>query len=258
MQQRPNRPATLLVLVAAALTAMLVPVAAGAAPTGPAPQAAPQATLVRTHVFLPGPAAARDAAGKTQPKANCTTAGTATSTAYTLTGFTSTVADRTARLNLATVPSSVSGGAVTAISGAFAAWTTAEPAAPGFTVDTTSPMVTRQTANRHTDVLFGSTPGSAIAVTYTWRWSDGQYESDTVFSSRLAWRNLGEEGNGCYPDQPFYDLQNIATHEFGHIYGLDHPAGDRFATMYSYGYTGETLKRSLAPSDIAGITSLYP
>jgi len=257
MQQRPNRPAIVLVLAAVALTAMLVPVAAGAAPTGPAPQAAPQATLVRTDVFLPGPAA-RDAAGKTQPKANCTNAGTATSTAYTLTGFTSTVVDRTARLNLATAPSSISAGdATAAVTGAFEAWRAAEPAAPGFTVDTTGPMVTRQTANRHTDVLFGSTPGSAIAVTYTWRWSDGQYESDTVFSSRLAWRNLGAEDDGCYETQPFYDLQNIATHEFGHIYGLDHPGDDRFATMYSYGYTGETLKRSLAPSDSAGITSLY-
>ena len=54
-----------------------------------------------------------------------------------------------------------------------------------------------------------------------------------------------------------YDLQNIAAHEFGYIYGLDHPAGDRYATMYKYGYTGETLKRTLATSDATGIGTLY-
>jgi hypothetical protein len=256
MQQRPNRPATLLVLVAAALTAMLVPVAAGAAPTGPAPQAAPQATLVRTHVFLPGPAAARDAGGKPQPTlANCTNDGVSSGTP-TVTGFKTKGGTAHLNVNPATVPTSIAGDAPSAIAKAFAAWSTGH-AAPAFLVATDG-NVTKETANHQTDVLFGRTPGSAIAVTYTWRWNNGDIESDTVFSSRLAWKNLPAEGDGCDELQPFYDLQNIATHEFGHIYGLDHPAGDRFATMYSYGYTGETLKRSLASSDSAGINSLYP
>jgi len=36
-----------------------------------------------------------------------------------------------------------------------------------------------------------------------------------------------------------------------------HPAGDGWETMYAYGCTGETAKRSLASGDLAGINSLY-
>ena len=68
---------------------------------------------------------------------------------------------------------------------------------------------------------------------------------------------LGRSDDGCAENVVAYDLQGIATHEFGHIFGLDHPAGERFATMYAYGYTGETLKRSLALSDQTGVHALY-
>ena len=54
-----------------------------------------------------------------------------------------------------------------------------------------------------------------------------------------------------------YDVANIATHEFGHSYGLGHPSGARFETMYAYGYSGETLKRSLATGDRNGVSALY-
>ena len=62
---------------------------------------------------------------------------------------------------------------------------------------------------------------------------------------------------GCVESTARYDLANIATHEFGHTYGLDHAANGRWETMYPYGFTGETLKRSLAAGDTAGIRSLY-
>jgi len=255
MPKRPIRSSTLGLLVVA-FAAVLGPAAAGAAPLGPGPadQAAPQATLVRTHVFLPGRDAARTGGGKPQPStANCSADGTSQGDA-TFTGFKTT--GGFAQLNLATAPGSVRSGAEQAIKNAFGAWTTGHPA-PSFTVALAS-TATKETPNRHTDVLFGRTPGNAIAVTYTWRWSDTQeYESDTVFSNRVAWAIVPETGDGCNENVVAYDLQNIATHEFGHIYGLDHPTGDRFATMYAYGYTGETLKRTLAPSDSAGIDTVY-
>jgi len=131
--------------------------------------------------------------------------------------------------------------------------------APTFTVDTGG-NVTKETANQHTDLLFGRTPGNAIAVTYTWRWtfSDGsrqQYESDTVFSNKVPWFIYGDTST-CYPSPVAYDVGNIATHEFGHIYGLDHDSG-RFTTMYSYGYTGETLKRTLQSHEAGAVAGLY-
>ena len=54
------------------------------------------------------------------------------------------------------------------------------------------------------------------------------------------------------------DYQNIATHEFGHSLGLGHP-GDSCTeeTMYAYGSSGETKKRTLEAGDIAGVNELY-
>ena len=236
------------------LALVLSPVTAGATPPA-------HATLVRTHVFEPGPSVL-GAHGKPQPSvANCSPDDSSQyGTTPTYTGFKSTVSVRDAHFNATTAPAGLT-TATADVQAAFNEWSaTGEPAAPDFLVTTAAPVVTSATANRHTDVLFGRTQGNAIAVTYTWRWSDtNEYESDTVFNSRLAWAEISTAGaDGCDENAgAVYDFQNIATHEFGHIYGLDHPPGDRFATMYKYGYTGETLKRSLATSDTTGIQSLY-
>ncbi|BDG07001.1 matrixin family metalloprotease [Anaeromyxobacter paludicola] len=55
----------------------------------------------------------------------------------------------------------------------------------------------------------------------------------------------------------FIDVQNTVTHELGHVLGLDHPplAG---ATMSATATPGETSKRVLAASDVAGICTAYP
>ena len=212
-----------------------------------AEHANPNATLVSVHVF--------DAAkngGKPVARANCSNDGATSASNTALTGWKS--AGGIAHLNTKTVPASTP-TASTSLQAAFSAWSSASNA-PSFTVATNG-TVTRQTANRQTDLMFGRVSGSAIAVTYTWRWTDGLVESDTVFNSGVAWGELGPDGDGCYEDRPVYDLQDIATHEFGHIYGLDHPAAGRFETMYAYGYTGETLKRSPGLGDVAAITSLY-
>lgn len=246
----------LIVSVGVGLALSLTTVFAAAAP-GNLPA---QATLVRTFVFHQGPPVV-DARGKPQPAvANCSPdAPSGTTPAYT--GFTSTGVDRVARFNAATTPAGLTTAAAD-LQAAFNAWSVSgEPNAPTFSVTTTGPLVKAPTANRHTDLMFGRAQGSAIAVTYTWQWSDtGEYESDTIFNNRLAWAEISTAGpgdDGCNETVVRFDLQNIATHEFGHTYGLDHPPGDRYATMYAYGYTGETLKRTLATSDAAGIQALY-
>jgi hypothetical protein len=101
---------------------------------------------------------------------------------------------------------------------------------------------------------WGDYPGeSAIAITYIWYWSDtGEIvEVDTLFDTDFAWSTGGE------PDK--MDLQNIATHEFGHWLTLDDlymkPA--KRQTMYGYGSYGETIKRTLESGDIAGIEAIY-
>lgn len=65
---------------------------------------------------------------------------------------------------------------------------------------------------------------------------------------------------------PVMDWGNVATHEVGHLLGLDHsnsqtlvgtqPVSD--TTMFIQTFAGETKRRTLAEDDIAGICDAYP
>lgn len=59
-----------------------------------------------------------------------------------------------------------------------------------------------------------------------------------------------------------YDLENMLTHELGHVLGLDHPpSGDPGAfeaTMFASTSEGAVDKRDLADDDIAGVCTIYP
>ena len=101
---------------------------------------------------------------------------------------------------------------------------------------------------------YGDYPyAGVIAVTYIWYYGDtGEIvEVDTIFDTDYSWSVTGESGT--------MDLQNIATHEFGHWLVLDdlynRPA--RTQTMYGYSTYGETIKRTLESGDIAGLESIY-
>jgi hypothetical protein len=52
------------------------------------------------------------------------------------------------------------------------------------------------------------------------------------------------------------DIQDIVSHELGHALGLDHTPF-LAATMNHFGTTGQMLRRSLEPDDIAGLRALY-
>jgi matrixin len=59
--------------------------------------------------------------------------------------------------------------------------------------------------------------------------------------------------------QGTFDVQNIATHEFGHVAGLAHVSApkDVCLTMYPYADYGETQKRTLGLGDKLGMQKLY-
>ncbi|MBI3071094.1 MAG: matrixin family metalloprotease [Deltaproteobacteria bacterium] len=52
------------------------------------------------------------------------------------------------------------------------------------------------------------------------------------------------------------DIQNTATHEIGHLIGLDHPSNPE-VTMYSSAPSCETKKRSLESGDQFGVCEIY-
>ncbi|HVZ32235.1 MAG TPA: matrixin family metalloprotease, partial [Polyangiaceae bacterium] len=54
-----------------------------------------------------------------------------------------------------------------------------------------------------------------------------------------------------------YDVQNVLTHEFGHLLGLGEDYVDEDATMFAYSQPGEIGKRDLETVDKNSISTLY-
>lgn len=101
-------------------------------------------------------------------------------------------------------------------------------------------------------VIWKSLDPGVIAVTHLW-WIPPRkeiIEFDMVFNDYYTWSTTGESDA--------MDLQNIATHEFGHN-GLGdlRPPKDWALTMYAYSSLEEIRKRDLGYGDILGIQRLY-
>ena len=106
----------------------------------------------------------------------------------------------------------------------------------------------------------GIVPPSTIALTRLWY--DGLtneiVEFDIVFNSLLKW-GIDPDDEGPIKLKRAYDVENIATHEVGHVVGLADLYEEQYRelTMYGYGKTGEVIKISLGEGDIAGAQYLY-
>jgi len=109
------------------------------------------------------------------------------------------------------------------------------------------------------EVMFGSIDGTGtIGLTIVWGIFIGPpsqrviVEVDTIFNDDdFLWGDATVNANVT-------DYHNVATHEFGHSAGMDHPSDDcTEETMYRFGSIGETKKRDLNTGDITGINKLY-
>jgi len=114
--------------------------------------------------------------------------------------------------------------------------------------------------NEENAIFFDQLSGKTIAVAYVWfnLRTKEVVEFDMVFNSDLGWGNLSGSGD-CVGGNDF-DVQDIAAHEIGHIYGIGHmsPNGANNAqSMYPYAAPGEIYKRTLANGDLAGIAKKY-
>ncbi len=83
----------------------------------------------------------------------------------------------------------------------------------------------------------------------TWVWGKWYIiEADIDINVSFPFDNNGESAS--------YDIQNVMTHEVGHMLGLGH--SDVYdATMYKEGPVGETSKRSLYFDDLLAVEEIY-
>lgn len=164
-------------------------------------------------------------------------------------------------LSEATVPKLPGAAAArTAIGKAFTKWNDILGdlgAEPRFTENLFPTTVKNTRLDGTNAVLWKSLRAGIIGETYVWyNEATGELiEVDTAFNNRHPWR-IFSATDGCSNEFDAYDVQNIATHEFGHWIGL----GDVFAedlTMYLLGAGGELKKRSPETGDKNGVSCIY-
>ena len=191
----------------------------------------------------------------------CTTTTNDNAPTFGLTGWQLPAGGVTWKLSGATIPGNIgSSAARSAISNAFAAW---------HAIDTQKIFIDGGSTNAKTTrfdgtnaILWKRLNASTIGVTYVWYYTATGIvaEVDTAFNSRYPWAIFDLNAGECQPSPDAYDLQNIATHEFGHWIGLEdlYGDGDKDLTMYGFGAGGELKKQSLGQGDIDGATTAAP
>lgn len=101
---------------------------------------------------------------------------------------------------------------------------------------------------------FGSLNAGIIGVTSVWYTRRGKQivEADMRLNINFNW------GDAAL-DSSLMDLENIATHEMGHVFGMDdiYTESCNTVTMFGYSGYGETSKRSLEQPDVDGIVKMY-
>jgi hypothetical protein len=149
----------------------------------------------------------------------------------------------------------------TAIMDAFGAWMSTGAHLPqvSFDVTNTPGGAAQDGVNR---LLFGpiTIPGQerdlAVTISYSDANSGDVVEADTIFNSAFDWTSVGASSSAgkCKRD---YDLQNVATHEAGHLFGLGEDYADTTTTMYVSSLPCQTSKRALSVGDVSVVEGLY-
>jgi len=191
----------------------------------------------------------------------CTTTTNDQNSDYGLTGWQMPKKGLVYRVNYSTKPASVTNGKLrTTIANAFGAWHSAD-AKQKFKYRGASRVKIARRDNIN-NISWAQLDTQILAATYVWYYPDtGRLlEIDTVFNQNLNWTQTSSASGDCGGVVNAYDIQNVATHEFGHWLGLDDLYNETNIdlTMYGYGETKELKKDTLGRGDILGARAVLP
>ena len=119
---------------------------------------------------------------------------------------------------------------------------------------------TYPTRDEDSIVEFGLLDSGVAVECSTYRESDGRIIAADIRFKKWAGWSTATSGSDCVNN---YDVEGVATHEFGHAFGLAHPSEDtRYGKMTMYGtaiyaVNCRTAARSLARGDVLGLESMY-
>lgn len=100
-------------------------------------------------------------------------------------------------------------------------------------------------------VGWGSLRAGTLAVTCVWSRSGVAVEVDQRYTTAQQW----SASSTCSGSR--FDLRGVATHEWGHAFGLGHTAQNSGLVMKPASTTCETAQRTLGLGDLVGIDALY-
>ena len=153
--------------------------------------------------------------------------------------------------------------ATEAIMNAFGAWASSGARLPqlSFNATSTPGQAVQDGVNRllfGPITLAGHEDNLAVTISYADESTGEIVEADTIFNSAYEWTTVdgasASEQGDC---DGRYDLQNVATHEAGHFFGLGEDYEDPTTTMYVSSKICQTSKRTLSPPDVSVATGLY-
>src|SRR5262245_29374758 len=159
------------------------------------------------------------------------------------------------QLNRSTVPRDLAASVDSVLNAAFNTWYT------GIFSQGPDTRAKRAKLDHVNAILWKALNQSTIGATFVWfsQLTGEVLEVDTVFNKRFPWA-IFSDASECQSSPNAYDLQNIATHEFGHWVGLDDLFDDaeKDLTMFGFSAGGEVKKRTLGTGDISGKDDLQP
>ncbi|MEE9395061.1 MAG: matrixin family metalloprotease [Planctomycetota bacterium] len=144
---------------------------------------------------------------------------------------------------------------IAAIQRAASEWKSAGQVPFEFIYDGTTTNTTVAPSDGENAVFYSNSDGGGALATATW----SSFANGDFFGFDIEFYSMGGALDFVWATNPVgsqFDIESVATHEFGHALGLSHSASTD-ATMFASVVAGSIANRTLAADDIAGVQSLY-